>query len=87
MVFPALYRLAAVAGGSFSTQLRANRGMVERVFGFFGMSRAARNLFPPIAMSDEDMLTDDGVTLVKLFWLNDGLGRSSSSVFDRERTR
>ena len=59
-----------------------NRGVVERVFGF--STPAQRETFFRQLPLFEDMLADDGVTLVKL-WLNVGRAEQLKRFLDREK--
>ncbi len=59
-----------------------NRGVVERVFGF--STDAQRETFFRQLPLYEDMLIDDGVTLVKL-WLNVGRAEQLKRFLDREK--
>ena len=59
-----------------------NRGVVEHVFGF--STNAQRETFFRQLPLYEDMLVDDGVTLVKL-WLNVGRAEQLKRFLDREK--
>lgn len=59
-----------------------NRGVVERVFGF--STEPQRNAFFRQLPSFEQMLVDDGFTLVKL-WLNVGRAEQLQRFLDREQ--
>ncbi|MFV0292336.1 MAG: polyphosphate kinase 2 [Paracoccus sp. (in: a-proteobacteria)] len=59
-----------------------NRGVVERVFGF--SSDSQRKDFFRQLPKFEEMLTDDGITLVKL-WLNVGRAEQLKRFLDREK--
>ncbi|MFO1139472.1 MAG: polyphosphate kinase 2 [Paracoccus sp. (in: a-proteobacteria)] len=72
------------AGGEIALFDRSwyNRGIVERVFGF--SDEAQRKAFFRQLPLFEDMLTDDSVTLVKL-WLNVGRAEQLKRFLDREQ--
>ncbi len=59
-----------------------NRGVVERVFGF--STEPQRNAFFRQLPGFEQMLADDGITLVKL-WLNVGRAEQLQRFLDREK--
>ena len=83
MVFPALYRWLPRAGEiALFDRSWYNRGVVEHVFGF--CTPAQRQLFFKQLPDFEQMIVDEGITLVKL-WLNVGRAEQLRRFLKREK--